>query len=220
MKHLKIIKFFLIGGIIGCLLAENLYAQDEDNKKPSNDNQNFYRVIVENNLFRALGWRKPKREPDYVLIGTLIEQNGKVAKAFVMEQRSSRYYSVSVGEKIGKSTVEKIEANQISLNSAGKTVTLKTDSVQFLSSSGGKGGRRGPKESSQGASPSQNDKKKQQARNRNNRGGNRQDSSNLRDRFRNASPEERRRMIQGFRQRGRAGSRRGGGGDGRRGRRR
>lgn len=216
----KIIKFFLIGSMIGCLLAENLYAQDEDNKKPSNDNQNFYRVIVENNLFRALGWRKPKRESDYVLIGTLIEQNGKVAKAFVMEQRSSRYYSVSVGEKIGKSTVEKIEANQISLNSAGKTVTLKTDSVQFLSSSGGKGG--GPKESSQGASPSQNDEKKQQARNRNNRGGNRQDSSNLRDRFRNASPEERRRLIQEFRQRGGGGGggRRGGGGDGRRGRRR
>ena len=214
----KIIKFFLIGSMIGCLLAENLYAQDEDNKKPSNDNQNFYRVIVENNLFRALGWRKPKRESDYVLIGTLIEQNGKVAKAFVMEQRSSRYYSVSVGEKIGKSTVEKIEANQISLNSAGKTVTLKTDSVQFLSSSGGKGG--GPKESPQGASPSENKEKKQQARNRNNRDGNRQDSSNFRDRFRNASQEERRRMIQGFRQRGGAGSRRDGGGDGRRGRRR
>ena len=213
----KIIKFFLIGSMIGCLLAENLYAQDKDNKKPSNDNQNFYRVIVENNLFRALGWRKPKRESDYVLIGTLIEQNGKVAKAFVMEQRSSRYYSVSVGEKIGKSTVEKIEANQISLNSAGKTVTLKTDSVQFLSSSGDKGG--GPKESSQGASPSQDNEKKQQVGNRNNRGGNRQDSSNLRDRFRNASPEERRRLIQEFRQRG-GGGRRGGGGDGRRGRRR
>ena len=211
----KIIKFFLIGSMIGCLLAENLYAQDEDSKKPSSDNQNFYRVIVENNLFRALGWRKPKRESDYVLIGTLIEQNGKVAKAFVMEQRSSRYYSVSVGEKIGKSTVEKIEANQISLNSAGKTVTLKTDSVQFLSSSGGKGG--GPKESSQGASPSENKEKKQQAGNRNNRGGSRQDSSNLRDRFRNASPEERRRMIQGFRRGGRRG---GDGGDGRRGRRR
>ena len=98
----KIIKFFLVGSMVGCLLAENLYAQDEDNKKLSNDNQNFYRVIVENNLFRALGWRKPKRESDYVLIGTLIEQNGKVAKAFVMEQRSSRYYSVSVGGKIGK----------------------------------------------------------------------------------------------------------------------
>ncbi len=216
----KIIKFFLIGSMIGCLLAENLYAQDEDNKKPSNDNQNFYRVIVENNLFRALGWRKPKRESDYVLIGTLIEQNGKVAKAFVMEQRSSRYYSVSVGEKIGKSTVEKIEANQISLNTAGKTVTLKTDSVQFLSSSGGKGG--GPKESPQGASSSQNKENKEQAQNRNNRGGNRQDSSNLRDRFRNASPEERRRLIQEFRQRGGGGGggRRGGGGDGRRGRRR
>ena len=215
----KIIKFFLIGSMIGCLLAENLYAQDEDNKKPSNDNQNFYRVIVENNLFRALGWRKPKRESDYVLIGTLIEQNGKAAKAFVIEQRSSRYYSVSVGEKVGKSTVEKIEANQISLNSAGKTVTLKTDEVQFLSSSGGKRG--GSKESPQGASSSQNKENNEQAGNRNNRGGNRQDSSNLRDRFRNASPEERRRMIQGFRRGGSRGGRRGGdGGDGRRGRRR
>ena len=65
--------------------------------EPSDD---FYQPIVENNLFRPLGWRKPNRESEYTLIGTLIESNNQRAKAFLIERRSNQYYPVSVGEKV------------------------------------------------------------------------------------------------------------------------
>ena len=41
----------------------------------------FYRVIIENNLFRPLGWQRPNRDPEYALVATWIGTKGTVAKA-------------------------------------------------------------------------------------------------------------------------------------------
>ena len=57
----------------------------------------FYRVIVENNLFRPLGWQKPNRDPEYALIATWIGTQGPVAKALVMERKSNQLYYVARG---------------------------------------------------------------------------------------------------------------------------
>jgi hypothetical protein len=210
MKHQsKFLTFFLIVSIASFSLATNLYAQNRRNRQRPNAEQDFYRVIVENNLFRPLGWKKPDQKLQYVLIATLIEPDGKTARAFLMEQRSSQYHLVSAGERIGDSTVEKIEANEISLNQAGKTTTLKADSEQFLSGPGRSKGNEKPGKPSQ-AKP-QGEREEQQARNNNQR-GEVPDARSLRDRFRNASPEERQRLIREF-QRNRGD---GGGGRGRR----
>ena len=177
-------------------------------KEPSDSGKDFYRVIVENNLFRSLGWRRPKRDPEYALIGTWIESNGAIAKALVMERRSNELYYVSVGEKVGEATVETIEGNQISLNVSGKVQTLKTDSMQFLAGSGGKSG--GGSSSKSGASPDEKSDgpgANRANRNMEGRGGESPDSRSMRDRFRNASPAERRELMQQLR---RGGGRRGG----------
>lgn len=166
--------------------------------------QDFYQPIVENNLFRPLGWRKPDDEPRYTLVGTLIESNNQRAKAFLIERRSNRYYPVSVGEKVGDAIVESIKPDEVSLSEDGKTVTLRANSNRFLDTSavsnrGGTQFNRGSENTSSENKKSQEDKPE----NRGNREWNEDRMRNIAERFRNASPEERERMREEFRRRGR-----------------
>ena len=101
-------------------------------KKEKGQEQDFYRVIVENNLFRPLGWQAPNREPKYVLVATLIESHGRRAKALLMESRSNEIYYVTIGEKVRNATVEMIESRQVHLNISGEILTLKAPSIRFL----------------------------------------------------------------------------------------
>ncbi|MCZ6675734.1 MAG: hypothetical protein O7E52_00635 [Candidatus Poribacteria bacterium] len=181
--------------------------RDDESGKPTD----FYRSVVDNNLFRPLGWRKPNREPAYVLIGTWIQSDGEIAKALVMERKSNQLYYVSTGEKVGKATIEKIEATQVSLNTSGKIITLKADSMQFLSGtpSAGDESPKGGTPETAGKGPR---KKKRLDRKPENREGNGQNWGQIRDKFRNATPAERRGMIQEFRRRGGGSGRRGGDG--------
>lgn len=169
--------------------------------QPSTD---FYQPIVENNLFRPLGWRKPDDEPQYTLVGTLIESKNQRAKAFLIERRSNRYYPVSVGEKVGDAVVESIKPNEVSLSEDGKTVTLRANSNRFLDTSAES--NRGRTQFNRGSEtdPSEN-KKPQEGKpeNRGNREWNEDRMRNIGERFRNASPEERERMREEFRRRGR-----------------
>lgn len=87
-------------------------------------NRDFYRVIVESNLFRPLGWRAPKREPKYALVATWIESRGETAKALIIERSSNRTYYAAIGERVGKATIENIESKQVDLKISGKIVTL------------------------------------------------------------------------------------------------
>lgn len=112
---------------------------DADRDKASKGDAGFYRAVVENNLFRPLGWQRPNREPQYTLIATLIESEGTAAKALMMERRSNQFYYVAVGEKVGQAIVKKIELNEVTLDKAGGTMTIRAESSQFLSSSGGEG---------------------------------------------------------------------------------
>ena len=95
----------------------------------------YYDVIVENNLFRPLGWTPPKRQPKYALIATLLESRGGAAKALLMENASEKTFYVTVGEKIGDMTVESIKARQVKLNTSGEVLTLKVPSIAFLNTS-------------------------------------------------------------------------------------
>ena len=75
----------------------------------------FYGVIVTNNLFRPLGYRKPKQGPSFQLIATVIDSvNGK-SRALVQNNRDRRIHYVTVGETFAGAKVKQIEPSHITL---------------------------------------------------------------------------------------------------------
>lgn len=111
-------------------LSEN---RNLKNREVAQGDAAFYHVIVENNIFRPLGWKEPNSVPKYVLIGTLIDSRGGIiAKALLKENASNQTHYVTTGEKVGTATVEKIEPRQVRLNISGEILTLKAPSIQFL----------------------------------------------------------------------------------------
>ena len=160
--------------------------------------QSYYQVISDYSLFRPLGWKQPDTSPKYQLIATKIPAQG-LPKALIKESRSNKTYYVSVGEKIEDAKVEKIEANQVSLDSGGESIELKGRSVDFLRVSGKKKDRkdRGRKEE---ATKRSRDGKKSERSGRRGRGG--WDSGRgkeMRAKWESMSSERRAQMIQKFR---------------------
>ena len=211
-----------------CLSSQSVYAQvknSSDSSEPLKRGRNgaekrvnrkqaveresvgdFYRVIIENNLFRPLGWRKPNRDPEYALVATWIGTKGTVAKALVMERKSSQLYYVAQGEKVGDAIVENIAANQVSLKASDDIVTLKAESMQFLSGSGSSRERSGEGREEASGEDSDDERRAQRA---GRRGANRERDA-LREWLRTASPEERRQKLEAIRRERGGGGRRGG----------
>ena len=175
------------------------------------ENETFYKTIIDNNLFRPLGWTPPNNEPAYSLIGTAVDPNGRISQATLLEKRSNRYHFVRIGTKLGDMTVKDIQAEQVILDKAGKPITLKEGPVQFLTTSRGReGGREG------GRSEGDSEKAGNDGQNR----GNQMDAAKRRqmemkeqaanqqkwrqemmEKMKEASGEERREMIEQFRRR-------------------
>ena len=157
------------------------------NKEP-NGNADFYRVIVENNLFRPLGWQKPNREPQYTLIATLIESEGNKAKAFLMDRKSNQSYYVTVGEKVGDAIVKDIKSNQVTLYKVGDTVTIRAEWNPFLRDSSRTGGEASTL--NRGNRSNQNSEK---------RDSKKPNLTEMKRRLQNASPEERKSIMAQYR---------------------
>ena len=102
----------------------------------SDDSGDFYKVIVDNNIFRPLGWRPPNKEPQYTLIGTAIDPNGTREEAFILEERSNKFYIAGVGGKVGDAVVQEIQEKKVILDKNGETITLRGRNMQFLNSRG------------------------------------------------------------------------------------
>lgn len=200
------------------LSSQFVYAQVEKsrngdekrvNRKEARERESvgdFYRVIVENNLFRPLGWRRPNRDPEYALVATWIGTRGTVAKALVMERKSSQLYYVAQGEKVGDAIVQNIAANQVSLKASDDIVTLKAESMQFLSGSSRSRGKSGEGEGPEASEERSHDERQAQRAGR--RGANRERDA-LREWLRTASPEERRQKLEAIRRERGGGGRRG-----------
>ena len=194
------------------LNSQSTYAQGEKrvDRKTAEERESggdFYRVIIENNLFRPLGWQRPNRNPEYALIATWIGTQGAVAKALVMERKSSQLYYVARGEKVGDAIVENIAASQVSLKDSNDIVTLKAEAIQFLSSSSRSGERSGERGGS--AADAERERNERGAQRGARRGAIGEDEA-LREWLRNASPEERRRKLEAIRRQGQGAGRRGG----------
>ena len=219
MRHLCTVLLMCCAMNLLFLSSQSVYAQVENsrnrdekrvNRKEAEERESggdFYRVIIENNLFRPLGWQRPNRDPEYALVATWIGTRGTIAKALVMERKSSQLYYVAQGEKVGDAIVENIAANQVSLKASDAIVTLKAESIQFLSGSSRSGEKSG--EGGEGAVSAEDSDDERRAQRAGQRGAN-QERDALREWLRTASPEERRRKLEAIRRQREGGGRRGG----------
>ena len=163
----------------------------------------YYNIITINNLFRPLGWKPPKLTPKYQLIGTWISKNTEEKVAYVRDIRTNKIYRLAIGDTINNLIIDGIKSNEIQMRTG---ENYESPTLQFLNTSTG---RRSTKRSSVGSSRSKNDSsqttekktKKTTSSNTSRRTG-RNDRSNWESqiqRFQNASPGERQKMIEEFR---------------------
>ena len=172
------------------------------------ENAAFYKVIIDNNLFRPLGWTPPNNEPAYSLIGTAVGVDGAVSQATLLEKRSNRYHFVTIGTKLGDITVKDIQAKQITLENAGKPITLKAGELQFLTTARGGEGNRGGQGGDGQSEKAGDNSAKNQANAKMDAEKRRQmemkeqaaawgmKANELAEKLRNMSPEERREILQ------------------------
>lgn len=137
----------------------------------------FYRKIIENNIFRPLGWTLPPPTPVYRLLGTIITREGKDRQAILQEIASERLYFLKVGDKVGDATVTEIHATSVKLKKARDIYTLKLGPLHFLSPT-----TRGKMERPRSAAPTEDDPK----------------NKGLTVHIQSVSMEERRRLIQRY----------------------
>ena len=186
------------------------------------ENEAFYTVIIDNNLFRPLGWTPPNNEPAYSLIGTAVGVDGAVSQATLLEKRSNRYHFVTIGTTLGDMTVKDIQAKQVILDNAGKPITLKSGELQFLTTSRGRetGGATQAGEGQTGKAESNNQgnqanarmeaEKRRQMEMKEQAAAWGMKPNELAEKIKNASPEERREIMQKMRaERAERGGRRG-----------
>jgi hypothetical protein len=94
----------------------------------------FYCTIVDNNLFRLIGWTPPRPRDPYRLLGTRTPTDGKSeAQAILQSTTVGRTYTVSLGEMLDTdTTVVDIQPKQVTLEKAGVRRTLHLNTTPLL----------------------------------------------------------------------------------------
>ena len=98
--------------------------------KPAGDD--FYQVIITNNLFRPLGYRKPSPRPPYQLIATVINHGQAINKALLRRSKDGRMYYVGLGEVFGGAKVERIEPRSVTLLIGGQSMKFRLPRTVLL----------------------------------------------------------------------------------------
>lgn len=90
------------------------------------DAEAFKRTIIDNNLFRPLGWTPPRPIEPYRLLGTLLPRDANTPPQAIIESSTGKKtYIVSLGETLDASTeVVSIAAKQVRLSTDGQQRTL------------------------------------------------------------------------------------------------
>lgn len=103
-------------------------------KPPVFDSESYYRTIIENNLFRPLGWTPPRPKEPYRLLGTLLPIDVNIPpKAILQTTATNKTHIVTIGELLDASTeVVEIKPKQVTLFTEGQRRTLKLTETQFL----------------------------------------------------------------------------------------
>ena len=91
-------------------------------------NEVFYQRIIDNNIFRPLGWQPEKVIFPYKLVGTMIYTNEKKKSTAIIQETTvdaaEKIYFVSTGDMIGNITVIDIQSKQVTLEKVNKKITL------------------------------------------------------------------------------------------------
>jgi len=90
-------------------------------------NTDFYRTIIDNNLFHPLGWQPPRPREPYRLIGTILPRDENTPpRAIFQTIAGNKTYIVTIGENLDTHTeVVDIQSKQVTLATDGKQRTLK-----------------------------------------------------------------------------------------------
>ena len=97
----------------------------------------FHRTIIDNNLFRPLGWMRRVPAPAYRLTGTIIPRDSKTPPhALILATANQRTHIVIPGDKLAAdTTVVEIRSKHVILEGGGQRITLKLDTSAWLSTS-------------------------------------------------------------------------------------
>ena len=91
------------------------------------DSDTFYCTIIDNNLFRPLGWTPPRPIEPYRLLGTILPHDAHTPpKAILQTTAGNQTYIVTTGEQIDASTeVVSIDGKAVVLSTEGQQRTLR-----------------------------------------------------------------------------------------------
>ena len=97
----------------------------------------FYRTIIDNNLFRPLGWTPPRPQEPYRLLGTILSPDaGTPPQAILQTTIGNTTRIVTTGEKLDTDTeVVDIQLKQVTLSTKGQQRTLKLNEALWLNTS-------------------------------------------------------------------------------------
>ena len=90
------------------------------------DSASYYRTIIDNNLFRPLGWTPPRPVEPYRLIGTILPRStNRLPQAIIASTAGKKRYIVSVGDYLdGETEVVEIEGKSVRLSQNGQERVL------------------------------------------------------------------------------------------------
>ena len=95
---------------------------------------NFYRTIVDNNLFRPLGWTPPRKRELYCLLGTLIPTDERTPSQAIFQSTAARTtYTLTIGDKLDPdTTLIDIQPKQVTLEKVGQRRTLRLNATPLI----------------------------------------------------------------------------------------
>ena len=122
----------------GCSLKSSL---KKDSAHPNEDmelkhfqNSDFYRTIIDNNLFRPLGWTPPRPKEPYRLLGTIIPVDAKTpSRAIIQNTVGNQTHIVTIGDTLDTDThITDIQTKHVTLKKNGqqRQLTLKSSFLQ------------------------------------------------------------------------------------------
>lgn len=100
--------------------------------------ESYYQTIIDNNLFRPLGWTPARPSEPYRLIGTILPRGANTPPKAILESTAGASRQiVTTGDTLDALTeVVAIETHQVTLSTNGQQRTLRLNTVLWLNTSG------------------------------------------------------------------------------------
>ena len=106
----------------------------EDAELKHFQNSDFYRTIIDNNLFRPLGWTPPRPQEPYRLLGTIIPTDAKIpSRAIIQNTVGNQTHIVTIGDTLDPDThVTDIQPKRVIVEKGGQQRTLTLNATPLI----------------------------------------------------------------------------------------